>query len=268
MNKVRAKKNLGQHFLTNRDAARSIAESVQEWSHLPILEVGPGMGMLTQELLDLGYQVQALEIDTESVDYLQRYFPYFKGGAHITHGDILKMPESELIPDQPDTPFVLIGNYPYNISSQIFFRLLELRDRVPCCAGMLQKEVAERLTAAPGGRDYGILSVLLRCWYHCEYLFTVSELDFDPPPKVKGGVLRLTRNERRELPVDEALFKQVVKAAFSQRRKTLRNALKAFFPEGYVFEEPIYNLRAEKLDVEDFIAITQAYIAASLFLIQ
>ena len=260
MSKVRAKKALGQHFLTNPSVARAIAESVLSWRDIPILEIGPGMGMLTKELLDLGLEVYALEIDTESVDYLQRNFSWFAHGEHLTEGDVLKLPADELIPGQPQTPFVLIGNYPYNISSQIFFRLLELRDRVPCCAGMLQKEVAERLTAPPGGRDYGILSVLLRCWYHCEYLFTVSELDFDPPPKVKGGVLRLVRNDRKELPVDEEIFKKVVKAAFSQRRKTLRNSLRTLFPEGYDFSDPIFTLRAERLDVEDYIRLTQDYI--------
>ncbi len=260
MNKVRAKKALGQHFLTNRSAAHAIAESVLPWQHLPILEIGPGMGMLTQELLDLNLDVYLLEIDTESVDYLKSNFSQFASGERITEGDVLKLPEEQLIPGQPQASFVMIGNYPYNISSQIFFRLLQLRDRVPCCAGMLQKEVAERLTAPPGGRDYGILSVLLRCWYDCEYLFTVSELDFDPPPKVKGGVLRLVRNDRRELPVDEGLFKKVVKAAFSQRRKTLRNSLRTLFPEGYDFSDPIFSLRAERLDVEDFIRLTEDYI--------
>ncbi len=259
MNKVRAKKALGQHFLTNQAAAQSIGESILPWKGTPVLEIGPGMGMLTQVLLNLDFELYLLEIDHESVEYLRENFPYFSDGRHITEGDVLHLPEQELIPGKADTPFIMIGNYPYNISSQIFFRLLDLRDRVPCCAGMLQKEVAERLCASPGGRDYGILTVLLRCWYDAEYLFTVSELDFDPPPKVKGGVLRLTRNNRTSLPCDEALFKMVVKTAFGQRRKTLLNALKKMFVEAYDFSPHIFSLHAERLDVEEYIWLTQEY---------
>lgn len=260
MNKVRAKKALGQHFLTNQAVAQQIGESILPWKELPVLEIGPGMGMLTQVLLNLQCNLYLLEIDHESVEYLQKNFPAFASGERITEGDVLRLPEEQLIPEQPDTPFVMIGNYPYNISSQIFFRVLELRDRIPCCAGMLQKEVAERLTAPPGGRDYGILSVLLRCWYDCEYLFTVSELDFDPPPKVKGGVLRLVRNQRTSLPCDEALFKKVIKTAFGQRRKTLRNALRTLFGDNYDYSaSSLFTLRAERLDVEEYIWLTQEY---------
>lgn len=259
MNNVRAKKALGQHFLTNLSAAQSIGESILPWKGIPVLEIGPGMGVLTQVLLDLDFELYLLEIDHESVEYLQKNFPYFADGRCLTEGDVLHLPEEKLIPEKPDTPFVMIGNYPYNISSQIFFRLLDLRDRVSCCAGMLQKEVAERLCASPGGRDYGILTVLLRCWYDAEYLFTVSELDFDPPPKVKGGVLRLVRNQRTSLPCNEALFKKVVKTAFGQRRKTLRNALKSLFGDSYDYSLPIFSLRAERLDVEEYIWLTQEY---------
>ncbi len=260
MNPVKAKKHLGQHFLTNHQAALDIAKSILPWKDLPVLEIGPGMGILTQKLIDLDLDVYALELDSESVEYLKKNFPLFSSGQRLTEGDILRIPEEGLIPNHPNTSFVMIGNYPYNISSQIFFRVIELRDRIPCCAGMLQKEVAERLTAPPGGRDYGILSVLLRCWYNCEYLFTVSELDFSPPPKVKGGVLRIVRNDRKELPCSEELFKKIVKTAFGQRRKTLRNALKKLFGEEYDFSSnPIYTLRAERLDVEDYIWLTLEY---------
>lgn len=261
--KVRAKKQLGQHFLTNLDAADRIAASINEYLHTPVLEVGPGMGVLSEALLRRGHNLQVIEIDTESVEYLQQHFAYFQGGAHITTGDILHHPAEQLIPDHPSSPFVLIGNYPYNISSQIFFRVLELRNRIPCVAGMLQKEVAERLCADPGGRDYGILTVLLRAWYDAEYLFTVDKNDFYPAPKVHGGVLKLVRNRREALPVDETLFKQVVKAAFSQRRKTLRNSLRQMFGEAFDFtQSTLFTRRAETLDVEDYFTLCRMYIAA------
>ena len=248
---VRPKKALGQHFLKDLDIARRIAGTVAG-CNCPVLEIGPGMGVLTRFLLDAGHDLYVVELDNESVDYLRRYFPELEG--RILAEDFLKMDLGRLF----SGPFCVIGNYPYNISSQIFFKVLEYKDRIPCCSGMLQKEVAERLAAGPGSRTYGILSVLLQAWYDVEYLFTVSETVFDPPPKVKSGVLRLTRNSRTELGCDPALFKTVVKTAFNQRRKTLRNSMKPLlgkdFPESSL---PVFDKRPEQLSVEQFIELTR-----------
>lgn len=253
MQQVKAKKALGQHFLTDLSIAQRIAESLSVRPDLPVLEIGPGMGVLTQFLLQQGYDTRVIEIDTESVAYLQEHFPALEG--RIIEGDFLKIPIEEYLPG--DAPFSLIGNYPYNISSQIFFRLLDYRKRIPCCAGMLQREVAKRLASPPGNKDYGILSVLLQAWYDVEYLFTVDEHVFNPPPKVKSGVIRLLRNERTDLGVPEALFKQVVKTGFNQRRKTLRNSLKGLFGAEYTgFDHPLFAKRPEQLGVEEFITLT------------
>lgn len=254
MIQVRAKKALGQHFLTDLGIAERIASSLIEYKDLPLLEIGPGMGMLTQFLLELGYDTRVIEIDKESVAYLREHFPQLE--SRIIEGDFLHIDLDKCIPD--GQPFALIGNYPYNISSQIFFRLLEHRERIPVCSGMLQREVAKRLASPPGNKDYGILSVLLQAWYDVEYLFTVDEHVFNPPPKVKSGVIRLVRNGRTDLGCSEEHFKRMVKTAFNQRRKTLRNSLKAVFGPDYPgYADPIFSLRPEKLSVEQFIHLTQ-----------
>lgn len=250
---VRAKKALGQHFLTDLGIAERIAQTLEDYRDLPVLEIGPGMGMLTQFLLHHGHDTHVIEIDTESVAYLQQHFPALQG--RITEGDFLTMDIDRCVP--PGRPFALIGNYPYNISSQIFFRLLELRERIPVCSGMLQREVARRLASPPGNKDYGILSVLLQAWYDVEYLFTVDEHVFNPPPKVKSGVIRLVRNGRTSLGCSESAFKAMVKTAFNQRRKTLRNSVRAIFGADYPhFDQPIFALRPEQLSVEQFIELT------------
>ncbi|MDE6444147.1 MAG: 16S rRNA (adenine(1518)-N(6)/adenine(1519)-N(6))-dimethyltransferase RsmA [Muribaculaceae bacterium] len=260
MTQVKAKKALGQHFLTDLNVAKRIAETIErselpdeakKWSDLPVLEIGPGMGVLSQFLLQAGRQVKAVEIDSESVQYLAKVFP----SLDVTEGDFLKMNLKEVFPGD----FDLIVNYPYNISSQIFFKVLDYKDHIPVVAGMLQKEVAERICSKPGGKVYGILSVLLQAWYDCEYLFNVPPTVFSPPPKVTSGVIRLTRNSRTELGCDEKMFKTVIKTAFGQRRKTLRNSLAGLIPpDSPLREDPILALRPERLSVEDFIRITNA----------
>ncbi len=257
---VKAKKALGQHFLNDLNIARRIADTIsteklpadaKRWGDLPVLEIGPGMGVLSQFLLESGRPVKAVELDSESVVYLSRVYP----ALEVIEADFLKMDLDDIFPGQ----FTLIGNYPYNISSQIFFKVLDYKEKIPVVAGMLQKEVAERICSAPGSKVYGILSVLLQAWYDCEYLFNVAPGVFTPPPKVTSGVLRLTRNSRTDLGCDEKLFKNVVKTAFGQRRKTLRNSLSGLIPpDAPIMKEPIMALRPERLSVEDFIRLTQA----------
>lgn len=266
MKSVRPKKQLGQHFLTDQDVARRIADTVDACPALPILEVGPGMGVLTQYLLSKGRPVKVVEIDTESVAYLKENMPQL--GENILGDDFLRMPLDQVFGGQP---FVLTGNYPYNISSQIFFRMLEYRDLIPCCTGMIQREVAQRMAAGPGSRTYGILSVLLQAWYSVEYLFTVDEHVFCPPPKVKSAVIRLTRNEVSSLPCNEVLFRRVVKTTFNQRRKTLRNNIrpllaqidneqreKGLQPKDHTewLAQELFQKRPEQLSVQDFISLT------------
>lgn len=266
MKSVRPKKQLGQHFLTDQDVARRIADTVDACPALPILEVGPGMGVLTQYLLPKGRPVKVVEIDTESVAYLKENMPQL--GENILGDDFLRMPLDQVFGGQP---FVLTGNYPYNISSQIFFRMLEYRDLIPCCTGMIQREVAQRMAAGPGSRTYGILSVLLQAWYSVEYLFTVDEHVFCPPPKVKSAVIRLTRNEVSSLPCNEVLFRRVVKTTFNQRRKTLRNNIrpllsqidaeqreKGLQPKDHTewLAQELFQKRPEQLSVQDFISLT------------
>lgn len=250
MQKVRPKKALGQHFLVDLSIAERIADTLQGYVGSPVLEVGPGMGVLTEFLLAKGHDLRVVELDGESVDYLERNFPQLDG--RIIADDFLRLDLGKIY----DGQFCIIGNYPYNISSQIFFKVLDYRDRVVCCSGMLQKEVAERITAKPGSKTYGILSVLLQAWYDCEYLFTVSEHVFNPPPKVKSGVIRLTRNSATTLGCDEAKFKTVVKTAFGQRRKTLRNSLKPLIGDAAIAADPIFNRRPEQLSVDDFVNLT------------
>lgn len=252
MQKVRPKKALGQHFLTDLSIAARIAATLDGSKGWPVLEIGPGMGVLTRFLLEEGHDVKVVEIDSESVEYLTDNFPDLKG--RIIEGDFLKMDLAELMGEKP---FCVIGNYPYNISSQIFFKILDYKNLIPCCSGMLQKEVAERLAAAPGSKVYGILSVLLQAWYDVEYLFTVDEHVFNPPPKVKSGVIRCTRNNVTELGCDERLFKTIVKTVFGQRRKTLRNSIRGLLPPGCSLDDnPVWAQRPEQLSVAQFIDLT------------
>lgn len=261
MEQVRAKKALGQHFLKDLDVARRIAQTISpdnlppehaaEWGALPVVEIGPGMGVLTRFLTEEGRKVTAVELDSESVEYLASAMPQL----NVVEADFLKLDLNTLT----DGEMALIGNYPYNISSQIFFKVLDYREKIPVVAGMLQKEVAERICSAPGSKVYGILSVLLQAWYDCEYLFSVPPGVFAPPPKVTSGVLRLTRNSRTSLGCDERKFKTVVKTAFGQRRKTLRNSLSGLIPAGNpILGSELMSLRPERLGVEDFILITQS----------
>jgi 16S rRNA (adenine1518-N6/adenine1519-N6)-dimethyltransferase len=239
--------------LTDLSIAERIAHTLDDFKHLPVLEVGPGMGVLTQFLLEMGLDLTVVELDSESVDYLEAAYPQLHG--RIIGEDFLKMDLKRLYGDQP---FCVIGNYPYNISTQIFFKILEYRDQVTCCSGMLQREVAQRIAEPPGTKAYGILSVLLQAWYDIEYLFTVDEHVFNPPPKVKSGVLRLTRNSVTDLGVDERMFKRLVKLSFGQRRKMLRSSLKSvFMANPTVLEQDVFRLRPEQLGVEDFIALTR-----------
>ncbi len=248
---VRPKKSLGQHFLTDLDIARRIAETLSDYKNMPILEVGPGMGVLTQFLLEEGHDVTVVEIDKESVAYLNKNFPQLSG--RIVEGDFLQMNLSQVFGKN----LCVIGNYPYNISSQIFFKVLDYKDMIPCCSGMIQKEVAERLAAKPGNKTYGILSVLMQAWYNVEYLFTVSEHVFNPPPKVKSAVIRMTRNNVTELGCNEQLFKRIVKTAFNQRRKTMRNSLKPIIQLGSpILANEIFALRPEQISVAQFIELT------------
>lgn len=256
--KVKPKKALGQHFLNVPDIARRIALSIdaeslpdkdKQFGQIPILEIGPGMGILTNFLIQSGRPLKAVEIDDESVCYLSQNYP----SLNIIEADFLKLDLDDIFPTQ----FALIGNYPYNISSQIFFRLLDYRLKIPVCAGMLQREVAQRICSQPGSKVYGILSVLLQAWYDCSYLFTVDENVFTPPPKVKSAVIRLVRNSRTSLGCDEKLFKTVVKTTFGQRRKTIRNSIGSLVPKNApILADPIMKLRPEALSVDQFIQLT------------
>lgn len=263
---VRAKKSLGQHFLTDLSIARQIADALRTGTddRTDVLEVGPGMGVLTQYLLQRqDINLKMIEIDRESVDYLLVNFPQVNG--RLIEGDFLRLKADEFFSGR----FAVIGNFPYNISSQIFFRILDYKDSVPQVVCMIQKEVAERLAEKPGSKTYGILSVLLQAWYDIEYLFTVGEGAFNPPPKVKSAVIRLMRNSRTDLGCDESLFKAVVKTAFNQRRKTMRNSLRPIvsakasrgnWDDGQTaafLANPVFDLRPERLGVEDFISLTR-----------
>lgn len=244
---VRAKKNLGQHFLNDKNIAKKIVDSLQANDIKRVLEIGPGMGVLTQFLMqNNAFQTSVVEIDRESVDYLEKHYPELH--ERIIYGDFLRLKLDHYFQE----PFAIIGNFPYNISSQIFFKLLEYRNQVPEVVGMLQKEVAERLAEPPGSKTYGILSVLLQAYYHIEYLFTVHENVFTPPPKVKSGVIRLTRNERTHLDCDEKLFTSIVKMAFNQRRKTMRNSLKSLINSDELKANSIFDKRPEQLSVTEF----------------
>ena len=252
MQAVRAKKSLGQHFLKDLGVAQRIADTIQSGR---VLEIGPGMGVLTQFLLrNNAIDLTAIELDRDSVAYLREWYPELK----LIEGDFLKLDLDRLF---PEGDFSVIGNYPYNISSQIFFRVLDYRDRIPVCSGMIQKEVAERIASKPSKKAYGILSVLLQAYYDIEYLFTVDEYVFAPPPKVKSAVIRLTRNKRRQLDCDENLFRTIVKTAFNQRRKQMRNSLRTFVENRNTKVENdrlthFLTQRPEQLSVDEFVELT------------
>ena len=276
MKQVRPKKNLGQHFLTDLSIAKRIADTVDEpYADLPVLEVGPGMGVMTQYLVEKPRPLKVVEIDRESVAYLSERFGWKVESGNllppssflfpqIIMGDFLRMDLNEVFDGQQ---FVLTGNYPYDISSQIFFKMLDNKDLIPCCTGMNQHEVAVRMASQPGNKQYGILSVLIQAWYNVEYLFTVEPSVFNPPPKVQSAVIRMTRNAVTDLGCDEQLFRRVVKATFNQRRKMLRVSLRQIFdvnhpaPEGF-FEDPIMTRRPEQLSIPEFIELTNKVAAA------
>ena len=252
MNSVKPKKFLGQHFLTDLSVASRIADTVDACPQLPVLEVGPGMGVLTQYLLKKGREFKVVEIDFDSVPYLREHYPEL--GDNIIEGDFLQMDLQKVFEGRP---FVLTGNYPYNISSQIFFKMVENKGLIPCCTGMIQKEVAERMAAEPGSKTYGVLSVLIQAWYDVEYLFTVHENVFNPPPKVKSAVIRLTRNQKEELGCDEKLFRRIVKTVFTMRRKMMRNGMKQILgKDSPMLADPIFTKRPEQLSVQDYIDLT------------
>ncbi len=249
---VRAKKALGQHFLTDQGIARGIVDALTPSEVRDVLEIGPGMGVLSQYLLKReDIDLKLVEVDGESVVYLREHFPGIVG--KLLQADYLKLDMRKVFPGS----YKVIGNFPYNISSQIFFKILDDKDLVPEVVCMIQKEVAERIAEPPGTKTYGILSVLLQAWYDIEYVMSVGSGAFCPPPKVQSAVIRLRRNSRTGLDCDERLFRQVVKTAFNQRRKTLRNALKPLLKEGTDTTDPIFDLRAEKLSVDDFVRLTR-----------
>ena len=255
MKAVRPKKNLGQHFLTDLTVAKGIADTVDACPDIPILEVGPGMGVLTQYLTEKDRFVKVVEIDRESVAYLNEAYPMLRD--NIIGEDFLRMDLTKIFDGKP---FVLTGNYPYDISSQIFFKMLDNRDLIPCCTGMIQREVALRMASKPGNKQYGILSVLIQAWYDVEYLFTVDENVFNPPPKVKSAVIRMTRNNVEKLDCNEALFKRVVKTVFNQRRKMLRVSLRQILggianTDGF-FSHELMTKRPEQLTIEQFVELT------------
>lgn len=252
MDSIKPKKFLGQHFLTDLSVAQRIANTVDAYPDIPILEVGPGMGVLTQYIIPKGRPFKVVEIDFDSVPYLHEHFPQL--GDNIIEGDFLKMDLQEVFDGKP---FLLTGNYPYNISSQIFFKMVENRNLIPCCTGMIQKEVAERMAASPGGKTYGVLSVLIQAWYDVEYLFTVHENVFNPPPKVKSAVIRLIRNNKETLGCDEQLFRRIVKTVFTMRRKMMRNGMKQILgKDSPMLADPMFTKRPEELSVEDYIELT------------
>ena len=264
MKQVRPKKNLGQHFLTDLSIAKRIADTVDEpYADLPVLEVGPGMGVMTQYLVQKPRPLKVVEIDRESVAYLNENFPKLR--ENILGADFLRMDLQQVFDGQQ---FVLTGNYPYDISSQIFFKMLDNRDLIPCCTGMIQHEVAVRMAAKPGNKQYGILSVLIQAWYNVEYLFTVEPSVFNPPPKVQSPAIRITRNEVQHLGCDEQLSKRLVKTVFNQRRKMLRVSLKQLLSAediatlhshlSIVTSQLSLSLRPEQLTIAQFVELTNA----------
>ena len=252
MNSVKPKKFLGQHFLIDLQIAKKIADTVDACPSIPVLEVGPGMGVLTQYLMQKDRPLKVVEIDRESVPYLQEHFPALKDS--IIEADFLQLDLRQVFDGQP---FVLTGNYPYNISSQIFFHMLKHKDLIPCCTGMIQKEVAERIAAKPGSKAYGVLSIMIQAWYDVEYLFTVNENVFNPPPKVKSAVIRMKRNNSEHLGCDENLFRRIVKTVFTMRRKMMRNGMKQILPKDCpLLDDEIFNKRPEQLSVAEYVELT------------
>lgn len=257
MKQVKPKKSLGQHFLTDLNIARQIADTVDACPDLPVLEIGPGMGVLTQYLDEKPRPLKVVEIDRESVAYLLERFPRLQ--ARIISGDFLRMDLRDVFQGQQ---FVLTGNYPYDISSQIFFKMLDYKDLIPCCTGMIQREMAQRIASPVGTRQYGILSVLIQAWYHVEYLLTVDEGVFNPPPKVKSAVIRMMRNDVTDLGCNEKLFKRVVKTVFNQRRKMLRVSLRQIVGSAHpgapaFFADEMMTLRPEQLTIAAFVELTK-----------
>lgn len=259
MKQVKPKKFLGQHFLKDLSIAQDIANTVDACPDIPVLEVGPGMGVMTQYLIPKKRDLKVVELDYESVAYLKENFEELNGS--IVEADFLTLDLNEIFNGKQ---FVLTGNYPYNISSQIFFKMLDYKEIIPCCTGMIQKEVAERIAAAPGSKTYGILSVLIQAWYSVEYLFTVNEHVFNPPPKVKSAVIRMTRNSTTDLGCNEQLFKKVVKTTFNQRRKMIRGSLKPLFgsknpaqtsTSGF-WQCRFMEQRPEQLSIQEFVELT------------
>mgnify|MGYP001822072444 FL=1 len=250
---VRAKKHLGQHFLTDESIAAKIADSLSLDGYKNILEIGPGMGVLTKYLLKKNKTIWVVEIDKESIDYLKSHYLHLSD--RIINADFLKMDLKDYFNKEP---LAIIGNFPYNISSQIVFKTIEYREQIPEFSGMFQKEVAQRITASPGSKAYGIISVLTQAFYETEYLFTVPPSVFNPPPRVDSGVLRLVRKKDYSLPVDVTFFFRVVKTAFNQRRKTLRNSLKSFQISDKLKEDAIFALRPEQLTVQQFVELTKS----------
>lgn len=261
MKQVKPKKNLGQHFLTDLSIASRIADTVDAYPDIPVLEVGPGMGVMTQYLVEKPRDLKVVEIDRESVEYLKHTLFSEEtptGSSPIIEGDFLRMDLNQVFDGRQ---FVLTGNYPYDISSQIFFKMLDNKELIPCCTGMIQREVALRIASEPGTKAYGILSVLIQAWYDVEYLFTVDEHVFNPPPKVKSAVIRMTRNTVTDLGCDEQLFKRLVKTVFNQRRKMLRVSLKQIFtndiqPRPGFYEHDIMTRRPEQLTIQQFVELT------------
>ena len=256
MKQVRPKKNLGQHFLTDLNIAKAIADTVDACPEIPVLEVGPGMGVMTQYLVEKPRPFKVVEIDRESVAYLQEHFPRLYN--NIIGGDFLRMDLREVFDGQQ---FVLTGNYPYDISSQIFFKMLDNKDLIPCCTGMIQHEVALRMASQPGNKQYGILSVLIQAWYNVEYLFTVEPGVFNPPPKVQSAVIRMTRNEVTDLGCDEQLFRRLVKTVFNQRRKMLRVSLRQILSDSQLSTlnsqlSTFLTRRPEQLSIPEFVELT------------
>ncbi len=250
MQYVKAKKHLGQHFLKNEEIAKNIVDALLQSTNLPLLEIGPGTGVLTKHLIEKE-KFFAVDIDTESIEYLKKVYP--KHEAKILYGDFLKMSMDNLFPEH----FAIIGNFPYNISSQIMFKVLDYRNKIDVVVGMFQKEVAERMAEKPGTKTYGILSVLLQAFYDIEYLFTVEPNAFNPPPKVKSAVIRLTRNRTEKLDCDEKLFKAIVKSTFNQRRKMVRNGVKSFIKDESIMSHKFFTMRPEQLSVAQFVELTQ-----------
>ena len=249
---VKAKKHLGQHFLTDKNICQKIANQYQKSRGCKkVLEIGPGMGALTEFLLKNDLDVWAMDVDTESIDYLKKNFPALEG--KLLEADFLKADLNALLGDEP---FSVVGNFPYNISSQILFKCIDFRNQIPEIMGMFQREVAQRVAESPGSKQYGILSVLLQTYYDIDYCFTVDEHVFNPPPKVKSGVIRCVRNDRDKLPCDEKLFKQLVKMSFNQRRKTIRNSIKPLI-KAKGLDHEFLALRPEVLSVDQFIELTQ-----------